>query len=97
MKRSGFGKLLDGVFLSENMGSEKPNIGFFEKVFEEIKPVDKSKTVIAGDSLTSDMQGGINAGITTCLYAPNEISIPENMNIDYVIKDLCEIFDIIKF
>ncbi len=97
MKRSGFGKLLDGVFLSENMGSEKPNIGFFEKVFEEIKPVDKSKTVIVGDSLTSDMQGGINAGIKTCLYAPNEISIPENMNIDYVIKDLCEIFDIIKF
>lgn len=96
MKRSGFGELLDGVFLSENIGSEKPNIGFFEKVFEKIQPVDKSKTIIVGDSLTSDMQGGINAGIKTCLYAPKEINMPENMNIDYVIKDLGEILDIIK-
>lgn len=96
MKRSSFGELLDGVFLSENIGIEKPNIGFFEKVFEEIQPVDKSKTVIVGDSLTSDMQGGINAGIKTCLYAPNGINISENMNICYVISDLCEIFNIIK-
>ena len=96
MKLSGFGELLDGVFLSENMGSEKPNVGFFEKVFAKIQPVDKSKTIIVGDSLTSDMQGGINAGIKTCLYAPNGINVPENMNIDYVIKELCEIFDIIK-
>lgn len=97
MKLSGFGELLDGVFLSENIGSEKPNVGFFEKVFEEIQPVDKSKTVIVGDSLTSDIQGGINAGIKTCLYAPNGMCVPKNMNIDYIIKDLCEIFDIIKF
>lgn len=96
MKLSGFGVLLDGVFLSENMGIEKPNIGFFEKVFEKIQPVDKSKTIIVGDSLTSDMQGGINAGIKTCLYAPKGINVPENMNIDYVIKNLCEILDIIK-
>lgn len=96
MKLSGFGVLLDGVFLSENMGSEKPNVGFFEKVFEKIQPVDKSKTVIVGDSLTSDMQGGINAGIKTCLYAPKGINVPENMNIGYVINDLHEILDIIK-
>lgn len=96
MKRSGFGELLDGVFLSENIGAEKPDIAFFEKVFEAIKPVDKSRTVIVGDSLTSDMQGGINAGIKTCLYAPKGVSIPENKHIDYVIKDLHEIFDIIK-
>lgn len=63
MKRSGFGELLDGVFLSEHIGTEKPNIGFFEKVFEEIKPLDKSKTIIVGDSPTSDIRGGINAGI----------------------------------
>lgn len=96
MKRSGFGELLDGVFLSENIGIEKPNVGFFKKVFEEIQPVDKSKTIIVGDSLTSDMQGGINAGIKTCLYAPNEMSVSKNMNIDYTISDLHEILDIIK-
>ena len=96
MKRSGFGELLDDVFLSENIGAEKPNIGFFEKVFEKIQPVDKNKTIIVGDSITSDMQGGINAGIKTCLYAPNGMCVPKNMNIDYVMKDLCEIFDIIK-
>ncbi len=95
MRLSGFGELLDGVFLSEIIGTEKPNIGFFEKVFEKIKPLDKSKTIIVGDSPTSDIRGGINAGIKTCLYDPKGICIPENMNIDYVIKDLHEISEII--
>ena len=62
----GLGELMDGIFLYERLGVEKPNTGFFEKVFAEIRPDDLSAVMIVGDSLTSDIKGGINAGITTC-------------------------------
>ncbi|MBR3130437.1 MAG: HAD-IA family hydrolase, partial [Clostridia bacterium] len=65
LDRSKFGELMDGVFLSELLGIEKPNRAFFDKVFEAIRPADLREVMIVGDSLTSDMQGGINAGIVT--------------------------------
>ena len=91
LDRSKFGELMDGVFLSEQLGVEKPNIGFFEKVFDAIRPDDLSEVMIVGDSLTSDMQGGINAGIRTCWYNPEKNPVPEAYRIDYVISDLHEL------
>ena len=54
------------VFVSEEIGYNKPNIKFFEYMFEKIEEKDKTKMLVIGDSLTSDIQGGINAGIDTC-------------------------------
>ena len=65
LDRSGLDVLLDGVFLSEQLGVEKPNVGFFDQVFEAIGPVDKKQVMIVGDSLTSDIAGGERAGIVT--------------------------------
>ncbi len=66
LARSGLGKLFDGVFISDALGVEKPNIEFFEHVFANIVPCEKSEALIVGDSLTSDMRGGNNAGIRCC-------------------------------
>ncbi len=96
LDRSGFGRLMDGVFLSEELGIEKPNIGFFEKAFSIIKPEDPDEVLIVGDSLTSDMQGGINAGIRTCWYNPEGKPLPEKYKIDHIIKDLHEVTDILN-
>ena len=52
---------MDGIFLSEQLGYEKPNIEFFNQVFDALGPVDKSEVLIVGDSLTSDIRGGNNA------------------------------------
>ena len=87
---------MDGVFLSEDLGVEKPNVLFFEKVFESIGPVDKSEVIIVGDSLTSDICGGNNVGIKTCWYNPSRVSVQGNYHIDYEISDLHEIFEIVK-
>ena len=54
------------IFVSEEIGYNKPNIKFFEYMFEKIEEKDKNKMLVLGDSLTSDIQGGINAGIDTC-------------------------------
>ena len=91
LRLSGLGKLMDGVFLSEQLEVEKPDVRFFEKVFAKIEPADKSQIMIVGDSLTSDMQGGVNAGIVTCWYNP----LQGNLKIDYEIDDLHKIYDLL--
>lgn len=95
LRLSGFDKLMDGIFLSEQIGIEKPNIGFFETVFEAIAPVDRSATLIIGDSLSSDILGGNNAGILCCWYNPTGAAAAD-IRIDYEIRDLHEIFEIIE-
>ena len=96
LKRSKIGELMDGVFLSEELGIEKPNAGFFEKVFAVIRPADLSEVMIVGDSLTSDISGGMNAGIRTCWYDPERKPDPADCRIDYVIHDLHELYDCLE-
>ena len=91
LEKSGLGPLMDGVFLSGELGVEKPNAGFFEKVFSVIHPASLSSVVIVGDSLTSDIRGGMNAGIRTCWYNPERKPVPEGYRVDYVLSDLREI------
>ena len=93
LDRSGLGALMDGVFLSEELGAEKPSRVFFEKVFAEIRPGDPSEVLIVGDSLTSDILGGMNAGIRTCWYDPEGEPVPGGYRPDYVIADLYEVAD----
>ena len=67
---SGLINLVDGVFVSEAVGVPKPEKRYFDYVFENIPEKDKSKILIIGDSQSSDILGGINAGIDTCWYNP---------------------------
>jgi 2-haloacid dehalogenase len=95
LTRSGLGALMDGVFLSEELGVEKPNIGFFEKVFAAIPSARPGETLIVGDSLTSDIRGGMNAGIVTCWYNRKGTPVPEGYRIDHVIKNLWELLPLL--
>ena len=95
LERSGLDRLLDGVFLSEQLGVEKPNPGFFDQLFAAIGPAERSAALIVGDSLTSDMQGGLNAGIQTCWYNPQGQPLPAAYPVDYVISDLWEILSLL--
>ena len=95
LRLSGLGELMDGIFLSEALGVEKPNVEFFERMFETIGPVEKDQVLIVGDSLTSDIRGGNNAGIQTCWYNPDHKKRYADVKIDYEIADLHEIYDII--
>ena len=92
LRLSGIGERMDGVFLSEQIGAEKPNKAFFDAVLDAIHPSDLSEVMIVGDSLTSDIRGGNNAGIRTCWYNPDRIPAPEGTRIDCMIADLHEIF-----
>lgn len=94
VKHSGLYKLVNGVFISEEMGCNKPSKEYFDYIFNQLKITDKSKVLMVGDSLTSDMQGGKNAGITTCLYDPHNNVTSHNL-CDYVVRSYDEILRIV--
>lgn len=85
----------EDMFISEEVGAEKPSLEYFDAVARAIPDFDREKTLIVGDSLTSDIKGGIAAGIDTCWYNPKSKSAPEGMNITYIINDLSEIESIL--
>lgn len=95
LRRSGFDRLLDGVFLSEELGYEKPATEFFDRVFAAIGEPDREHVLIVGDSLTSDITGGNRAGIRTCWYNPKGEPNLTAAHADYEIRDLHGILDII--
>lgn len=92
---SGLLDAVDGMFVSGLIGCPKPEKRFFDRCFEKIGFVDKEKTVIVGDSLSSDMKGGENAGIHTCWYNPGGEKNTSGVRIDYEIKSLAEVTDIV--
>ncbi|MCM1100545.1 MAG: YjjG family noncanonical pyrimidine nucleotidase [Clostridium sp.] len=77
LKLAGLYDLMDGVFISEQIGTPKPQRGFFEYCLDSMAREgyvpDKSRLLIVGDSLTSDIKGGFLCGIPTCWYRPDDI------------------------
>ena len=95
LTQSGLINIFDDVFISDKIGFEKPSIEFFNAVQEKIGKFNKDEVMIIGDSLSSDMQGGNNADIVCCWYNPNNIKNERNIKIDYEIKDIAEILNIL--
>lgn len=91
LKSSGIGRYFKNIFISEHIGHDKPSKLFFEKCFAEIEGFDPEHTVIIGDSLTSDIRGGLNAGIITCWFNPKGVPGREDINPHYVISNLEDI------
>ena len=95
LARSGFDSLMDGIFLSERIGWEKPAKEFFDAVFREIGEERRAGSIIVGDSLTSDIAGANRAGIKSCWYNPRGAENGTNAKPDFEIKDLREILEIL--
>ncbi len=91
LKSAGIRPYFQDVFVSERMGSHKPSLTFFEACFAQIPGFDRAKALMIGDSLTSDMQGGGNAGIDTCWYNPKGAARMDGMKINYEIQNLLEL------
>ena len=96
LAKSGFGELVDGAFVSEATGYDKPADGYFDYVFKHIPDCPRDQILIVGDSLTSDMQGGLNQGLVTAWYNPKRKPMPEDMPIDYDLRDLNEVKEILR-
>lgn len=93
---TGINKLMDGIFISEKMGVPKPEKAYFEKCAERIEGYNPRSTVIIGDSLTSDMQGGNNAGIACIWFNPSGLDNHKGLRIEGEVKTLQEIPEVLK-
>jgi 2-haloacid dehalogenase len=79
------------IVISEVVGVSKPNPKIFELTFHHMNDLDKRKVLMIGDSLTSDIQGGINYGIDTCWYNPHKKVNQTEIQPTYEITSLLEI------
>lgn len=95
MKQSGLEGVFNAVFISEDVGAEKPNREYFDYVFEKMGITDKRQVLLIGDSLTSDMKGGADFGIDTCWYNPKRLDNTKKVSITYEIDDLCKLEEIL--
>jgi len=69
-------RYFDAIVISGEVGIAKPHSGFFDIAFERLGHPDKATTLMIGDSLASDIQGGNDYGIDTCWYAPDTETEP---------------------
>ena len=95
LKLSGLGEALDRVFISEDVGYEKPDIRYFQRVFSAIGDCPREEIMIVGDSLTSDMLGGVNAGIVTCWFNPGGKKNTAGLPIDHEIGALSQVLTLL--
>ncbi len=87
MARSGLAHLFEKSFISEEMGHQKPTKEYYDLIFAELGEENRQNAIMLGDSLSSDMQGGRNAGIATCYIGSDD---PHDARCDYVIHELME-------
>ncbi len=81
------------VFISEEIGYAKPAREFFERVFVTLGFPAREDVLIIGDSLSSDMLGGINYGMDTCWFNPKKEAT--DLPVTFQISDLDELQEIL--
>ena len=89
IKEVGIEKFFDNIFVSEEIGYQKPKKEFFDYIENHIEGFNKEEAIVIGDSLTSDIKGAIDANISTCWFNPK--GLISELNIDYIISSLDEL------
>ena len=93
---SPFVPYFDGLFISEEIGFEKPHPAFFEEVARRVPNYDAKTTLVVGDSLSSDIAGGVSAGLDTCWYNPKGAENRKKLSITYTVRTLEEILPLVQ-
>ncbi len=96
LKSAGIAPYFAEIFISQEVGFNKPDVRFFEGCFARIPGFCKKDAIIIGDSLTSDIQGGKNAGIATCWFNPGGAACPGELTPDYEIRSLMELPELLE-
>ncbi len=96
LKLSGLADCMEALFISEQIGTPKPGKAFFDAVLSSIEEKDKSRILVVGDSLSSDIKGGVMAGVKTCWYHPEGAVNTTEYQSDYEISDLHQIFALLE-
>ncbi len=96
LARSPLKPFVDELIISEEIGAAKPSPAYFEIASARTGHPLKSEVLLIGDSLTSDIRGGVEYGIETCWFNPAGEPRPEELPIKYEIRHLHELLDVIE-
>ncbi len=93
---SGIDKYVKDVFVSEDAGSQKPQRAYFDYCFARMPGIKPGRMLLIGDSLSSDIRGGLGAGCRVCWFNPQGAPLPEDIHPDYVVEKLSQVKDILR-
>lgn len=96
MEHSGLNQYFLDYFISERIGANKPSKEYFDYVKAHIADFQASDTLVIGDSLTSDIKGGNDAGMDTCWFTKDQQAEPKEAVPTYIIHELPEIFSVLS-
>lgn len=91
----GFDKYFDGLFISEEIGADKPSKQFFDAVFKSLSFPEKESVILIGDSLSADISGGNAYGIKTVLFRAKPAKTESDIKPTFTVGSLGEIKNII--
>lgn len=98
IRNSALSSYITELIVSENIGYQKPDLKYFEYTFKTIgiSPLERKNVLLVGDSMVSDIQGAINAGIDSCWFNPKK-SIPcQPYFPTFTIDNLIQLLDIVN-
>jgi YjjG family noncanonical pyrimidine nucleotidase len=96
IERSPLKPYIHDLIISEEVGAAKPRAAFFEAAMQRLGHPPKADVLVIGDSLTSDMQGGVDFGLDTCWFNPLGEARPAHLPITYAIKHLRELLELVR-
>ena len=96
LERTKFDRYFPHVIISEEVGVAKPNQAIFDHALDKIGNPDRSKVLMVGDTLESDILGGINAKLDTCWLNHHNKSHPEHITPTYQVNSLHQLLEQLK-
>ena len=96
LEKSGLADLMDDIFISDEIGYNKPDREFFEYVEKHIPGFERGKALVVGDSLFSDIRGGVDYGIDTCWLNIYNADNTSEIKPTYIIRDIVELPGLLK-
>ncbi len=95
LKRSGLSEYFEDIFTSQRIGYQKPSKEFFDYVTSHISDYRAEDALVIGDSLSTDIKGGISAGIDTCWLNRKSKPLSSEVQSTYIISNLEELHGIL--
>ncbi len=93
IRKARIGGMFHSIIVSDEIGSAKPHTAFFDFTFEQIGTPAKEAVLVIGDSLSSDMLGGLQYGLDTCWYNPTSKPAAPHIQPTFQIRRLADLLE----
>lgn len=96
IERLDLGRYFDSVVISAEVGVSKPSSAIFDIAFDQLGNPSPAGVLMVGDSLSSDISGGVNAGVATCWYNARGAAAGDTApRIDHEIAHIAELLGVV--